>query len=284
MVSLRDVMAKDPVATDPDATVAEAAAAMVRGRVGSLLVKDGGSVVGILTERDVLRAAGADGDLLSTRVQDWMTRDPTTAPADQDVEDAIVTMLDSGFRHLPVMEGPELVGIVSLRDLLSARAGGGSQRAGKADTDTPDPAPGSSPTQVQERRARMFQATRELQRRSRPPEGDVDRWRAELTDAVDVIAEVVASHIADTEGAGGFFQELVDESEGRLSAAVRRLHRDHERSTVLVQELRDAIGAEADPADLRRAADELFAQLEAHRHRGSDLLWQAHGVELGGGD
>lgn len=171
MVSLREVMAKDPVATDPDATVAEAAATMVADRVGSLLVRTGDSVAGILTERDVLRAAGADGDLLSTRVRDWMTRDPTTAPADQDTEDAIVTMLDNGFRHLPVMEGTDLVGIVSLRALLGARLGGESPRTGQADADITDPAPSSSPSQVQQRRERMFEATRQLQRRSRPPGG-----------------------------------------------------------------------------------------------------------------
>lgn len=281
MVSLREVMAKDPVATEPDATVADAAASMVRERVGSLLVRTDGAVLGILTERDVLRAAGTEGDLLSTRVRDWMTRDPTTAPADEDTEDAIVTMLDNGFRHLPVMDGPDLVGIVSLRDLLSARVGGGSQRSGEHDDD-PDPAPSSSPSQVQERRERMFEATRMLQRRSREPGDDVDGWRTELAAAVDVVDEVVDAHIAGTEEPDGFFQELLHESGGRLSASVRRLRRDHERSTELLGVLRDALGAQADPADLRQLADELFAQLEAHRHRGADLLWQAYGQDIGG--
>lgn len=282
MTSLREVMAKDPVETDPDATVAEAAATMVRDRVGSLLVRAGEAVVGILTERDVLRAAGTEGDLLSTRVRDWMTREPTTAPADEDTEDALVTMLDGGFRHLPVVDGADLVGIVSLRDLLSSRVGGGSQQTGKPDADTIDPAPSSSPAHVQQRRERMFEATRQLQRRSRPPEGDLDRWRADLTEAVDLVEEVVAAHIAGTEAADGFFQELLDESGGRLSAAVKRLHRDHERSTELVQELRAALDAQVDPAELGQVADELFAQLEAHRHRGADLLWQAYGQDIGG--
>ncbi len=282
MVSLREVMAKDPVATDPDATVAEAAATMVADRVGSLLVRTGDSVAGILTERDVLRAAGADGDLLSTRVRDWMTRDPTTAPADQDTEDAIATMLDNGFRHLPVMDGTDLVGIVSLRDLLGARGHAGSQRVGESDADTTDPAPSASPTQVQERREQMFEATRMLQRRSRDPGDDLDRWRAELAEAVDLIGEVVAAHIAGTEGDGGFLQELVHESGGRLSVAVGRLQREHERSTELVEEMRAAVDAQADPAELRQVADELFAQLEAHRHRGADLLWQAYGQDIGG--
>lgn len=282
MTSLREVMAKDTVDTEPDATVAEAAATMVRERVGSLLVRAGGSVVGILTERDVLRAAGTDGDLLSTRVRDWMTRDPTTAPADQDTEDALVTMLGNGFRHLPVVDGADLVGIVSLRDLLSVRVGGGSQHTGKPDADTTDPAPSSSPTQVQERRERMFEATRLLQRRSRPPAGDLGQWRTELAEAVDLVEEVVAAHIAGTEADDGFFQELLHESGGRLAAAVKRLHRDHERSTELIQQLRDALDAQGDPAALGQLADEVFAQLEAHRHRGADLLWQAYGQDIGG--
>ncbi len=284
MVSLREVMAKDPVATEPDATVAEAAAAMVRGRVGSLLVEADGSVIGIITERDVLRAAGADGDLLSTQVRDWMARDPVTAPADQDTDEALATMLDNGFRHLPVMDGEDLVGIVSLRDLLGTRVRSEPQRAVEPDTGTTDPAPTSSPSQVQQRREQMFEATRMLQRRSRPPEGDLDQWRTELSEAVDLIEEVVAAHIAGTEQAGGFFEELVRESGGRLSSAVKRLGRDHEHSTQLMQDLRAALDAQADPAELGQAADELFAQLEAHRHRGADLLWQAYGQDIGGED
>ena len=280
MTSLREVMAKDPITIGSDATVAEAAAAMVRGRVGSLLVRDDGEVVGILTERDVMRAAGADGDLLATRVRDWMTREPTTAPADQEIGEAVTTMLSGGFRHLPVTDGDAVVGVVSLRALFSAHVGGVSRSAG--DVETSDSAPDSSPSQVQERRERMFEATRTLQERSRAEVGDADAWRRELGSAVDVLDDVVANHIAQTEEPGGFFEELLHESGGRLSAAVRRLGREHTRSTRLIAQLRGRIEAGEDPVTLRQDADELFAQLEAHRHRGSDLLWQAYGTEIGG--
>lgn len=282
MPSLREVMAKDPVAVGPDATVAAAAATMVRHRVGSLLVEEDDEVVGIVTERDVLRAAGTEGNLLSTRVRDWMTREPTTAAADTDLEDAAAVMLDGGFRHLPVIDGDDVVGIVSLRSLFSAQVGVHTQQPTDAPEDATDTAPDSSPEAVQERRERMFEVTRALQAASRAAVDDADSWRSGLGDAVDELASVVHTHVTATEGPDGLFEELQRESGGRLTAAVRRLRREHDRSTVLLDDLRDAIAARAEPSTLRQAADELFAQLEAHRHRGSDLLWQAYGVELGG--
>lgn len=124
MGTLRDVMSPDPVATEPDASIADAAATMVRGRFGSVVVLASGNLVGIFTERDVLRAAATDGDLSTATVRDWMTPDPMTAPPDQDTEEAVATMLAQGFRHLPVVDGTDLVGIVSLRDVLGARAAG----------------------------------------------------------------------------------------------------------------------------------------------------------------
>lgn len=284
MTTLRDVMASPPITTGSDATVAEAAAAMVAARVGSLLVRDAGEDVGILTERDVLRAAGADGDLLATMVRDWMTLDPVTAPADTSVDDAVALMLTGGFRHLPVADGPEVVGIVSIRALLGATHGGTARPEDDAESDGSDPAPTASPAAVHERRSRMFDATRALQQRSLAPVDDPDRWRAGLAAAVEELAEVVIAHIAETEGPDGFFEELVRESAGRLSSSVRRLGREHERSTELVERLRTAIDAGSEPDVLRQEADELFAQLEAHRHRGSDLLWRAYAAEIGVGD
>ena len=121
MVALREIMTAEVYATSPDASVADAAAAMVQGRFGSATVLLGSTLVGIFTERDVLRAAANGGDLSATPVQEWMTDNPVTASPDEDSEDAAETMLAGGFRHLPVVDGGQLVGIVSLRDLLSAR-------------------------------------------------------------------------------------------------------------------------------------------------------------------
>src|SRR3989442_10597275 len=94
---------------------------MVKGRFGSAVIVEAGWLVGIFTERDVLRAAASGKDLSATPVSEWMTRDPQTATADMDSEEAAQIMVSNGFRHLPVMDGKTVLGIVSLRDVLGAR-------------------------------------------------------------------------------------------------------------------------------------------------------------------
>jgi CBS domain-containing protein len=121
MAALRDIMTREVFSVSRDTSVAEAARAMVKGRFGSAIVKQGAMTLGIFTERDVLRAAASGDDLTASPVSKWMTPDPTTAGPDDDSEEAAQTMLANGFRHLPVVEGTEVAGIVSLRDVLSAR-------------------------------------------------------------------------------------------------------------------------------------------------------------------
>ena len=121
MVALGEIMARDVYTTSPDTPVSDVAEAMVQGRIGSAAVVVGELLVGIFTERDVLRAAAGRGDLRGEPVRNWMTEDPVTATVEEDSEEASETMLAGGFRHLPVLDGTKLVGIVSLRDLLSAR-------------------------------------------------------------------------------------------------------------------------------------------------------------------
>ena len=121
MVDLAEIMTADVFTVAPDSPVAEAAQAMVRGRFGSAVVMQGRMLVGIFTERDVLRAAASGTDLTQSPVSRWMTRDPETVGREVDSERAAEIMLGGGFRHLPVVEDNALVGIVSLRDLLSTR-------------------------------------------------------------------------------------------------------------------------------------------------------------------
>jgi len=119
--TLRDLMHTSVVSAAPDTAVAEAAAAMVRAKAGSAVVMQGSFLAGILTERDVLRAAASGEDLSRSLVSEWMTPDPQSASPSASIEDAAQIMLLNGFRHLPVVEGREVRGVVSLRDLFAAR-------------------------------------------------------------------------------------------------------------------------------------------------------------------
>ena len=121
MVALAEVMSKEVVSLPPDSTVSDAARVMVRGGFGSVVIVQGRMLLGILTERDVLRAAAEEDDLRAVRVDQWMTEDPDTALPDLDTEEAASLMLSRGYRHLPVEVDGELLGMVSLRDVLSAR-------------------------------------------------------------------------------------------------------------------------------------------------------------------
>ena len=118
---LRDLMTTPVAATTPEASVAAAAADMVRVGVGSAMVMQGSFLVGILTERDVLKAAASGADLSASGVSEWMTPDPQTATPGMSAEEAAQIMLLNGFRHLPVVDGRTVCGVVSLRDLFAAR-------------------------------------------------------------------------------------------------------------------------------------------------------------------
>jgi CBS domain-containing protein len=134
MATIRDLMTSSVVAAEPHTPVADAAAAMVAAAVGSAVVMQGSFLAGILTERDVLRAAASGQDLRVSTVADWMTPDPRSASPDATAEEAAQIMLLHGFRHLPVVDGKQVCGVVSLRDLFAARirregasAGGGDR-------------------------------------------------------------------------------------------------------------------------------------------------------------
>jgi CBS domain-containing protein len=120
-LTVRDLMTTRVVTARPDDPLAYAAAAMVEQKVGSALVMQGRLLAGILTERDVLRAAASGNDLRSSPVSAWMTKDPEQASPETPAEDAIQLMLLHGFRHLPVLDDREVRGVVSLRDLAATR-------------------------------------------------------------------------------------------------------------------------------------------------------------------
>src|SRR5215472_12152911 len=121
MTMLRDLMSTRVALTSPDTSVAEAAVSMVKANIGSAVVMQGRFLAGIITERDVLRSAASGEDLRVSRVSDWMTPDPQAVSPDTSVEEAAEIMLRNGFRHLPVVEGRAVCGVVSLRDLFATR-------------------------------------------------------------------------------------------------------------------------------------------------------------------
>jgi CBS domain-containing protein len=108
------------VAVAPEDTLGEAAERMAEDGVGSAVVLDSGRLIGILTERDLLRAVAGRVHTSEARVREWMTVDPMTATEGTSVDEAIRTMLEQGFRHLPVVEAGRTIGVVSLRELMRA--------------------------------------------------------------------------------------------------------------------------------------------------------------------
>jgi CBS domain-containing protein len=117
MAAAREHMSRDLLTVEATLPLAEVAARMVDRQVGAVLVLERDRLAGILTERDVLRAV-ARGIRDDAVVRDWMTTDPETIAPDETVEQAATLMMHGGFRHLPVVEGSEIVGILSIRDLM----------------------------------------------------------------------------------------------------------------------------------------------------------------------
>ena len=106
----------------PEATVLDAIQSMVGHNIGSLMVVDAtGSVVGIVTERDCLREVAAQAGLKGHAVESITTRDIAIAELDDDLGQVMDTMLEKQCRHVPVIDGGELVGMISIRDVIGER-------------------------------------------------------------------------------------------------------------------------------------------------------------------
>jgi CBS domain-containing protein len=115
---VRDVASSAVVVVGPEHSIGEAARMMNRHHVGSAVVTDAEQLAGILTERDVLKVVAQGGDPEATKVAERMTRDVVTVGPDWDLVEAADEMARRRIRHLVVFEGGQLLGVLSVRDVL----------------------------------------------------------------------------------------------------------------------------------------------------------------------
>jgi citrate synthase len=117
--SVVDIMSTPAVTAGPAETVASASGRMSEHGVGAVVVTDTTDrPIGILTERDLVRCAAAGADPTIAQVAEWMTAEPLTVGPDEDVVAAFAWLSDQKFRHIPVVDGGTILGIVTMRDLM----------------------------------------------------------------------------------------------------------------------------------------------------------------------
>jgi CBS domain-containing protein len=118
IMQVRELVGGAVSACNPETTIRDAASAMFDASVGSMAVIERDRLVGIITERDVVRCVGEGGDPAVDPVRRWMTADPDVVSPDIDVAAAADWLLATGYRHLPVVEGSNLLGVLSIKDVL----------------------------------------------------------------------------------------------------------------------------------------------------------------------
>ena len=124
MTTLRELVKDRRVySVDVGRTVLEAARYMMENNVGAVPVLRNGDLTGILSERDIMNRVVAVGRMPgTTAVSEVMTANPRAVAADESIEECLFIMREFGFRHLPIVDGKELKGLVSLRDVLMHQA------------------------------------------------------------------------------------------------------------------------------------------------------------------
>jgi CBS domain-containing protein len=116
---LKTKQTPDVVTISPDAGVRELVATLAEHNIGALIVSpDGTQMIGIVSERDVVRRMHSDGTVIDNTVGGIMTDVVKTCTPDDDLDDVLRTMTEGRFRHIPVCDDDELVGIVSIGDLV----------------------------------------------------------------------------------------------------------------------------------------------------------------------
>ena len=103
---------------DPETPLTEASRLMIADGIGSLAIFDNDQLVGLITERDVLKAVAKGSDTAVATVEQWMTARPDTVDQEMEIGDVADWMLAADYRHLPVEDGGKVVGIISIKDVL----------------------------------------------------------------------------------------------------------------------------------------------------------------------
>lgn len=125
-MTMRDILREkgsEILTVDLDAGIAEAARVMMEKNIGALLVEDDGRLCGIVTERDVVKILGKTGcDLDGLRVADIMVKSENlfVAEADDQNDYVMAVMVQKNFRHMPIVDEGEIVGLISIRDVVRA--------------------------------------------------------------------------------------------------------------------------------------------------------------------
>jgi CBS domain-containing protein len=117
--TVRELMAKSVVSGDPRQSLGDAAALMRANRISALAVLDGQAIIGIFTERDLLRSIADGRDPGATHVSEYMTHSPRTIEAGELVAKAAEIMVKHRMRHLPVTDKGRLIGFLSARDVVA---------------------------------------------------------------------------------------------------------------------------------------------------------------------
>ena len=118
-MKLGNLIGVPPVVCGPDLSLREACEVMLDEDIGSILIVEGAALLGILTARDLVRATAADAPA-DDSVRQWMTSDPDTFHSETMLRDAVSWILDTGYRHMPVVDEGTPLAVISIKDLLFA--------------------------------------------------------------------------------------------------------------------------------------------------------------------
>ena len=118
-MSIESLISRDLLRTTADATLSDVATTMISMASGSVLVFDAQKLVGVITLRDIVRAALAEPDITQVQVKNYMTTQPWVVSPDSSVTDIAARMINHNIEHVPVVQDGEVVGIVSSFDLVA---------------------------------------------------------------------------------------------------------------------------------------------------------------------